>query len=377
MKSKVAKIVSVSLALVMLLMLMSGCAPAPPPTTPTVEETPTPTPTTITIVDQLGREVEIPKEINRIVMLPIPFHAVFWAVAGPGSGEKIVGMHPKSMIHFKSSILSVMAPEMGKASTDFVTSGFEVNIEELLKLKPDVVFQWAWMDKEIEKMERVGIPVIAVKYGTQEYLEGWIKIIGQMMGKEDRAAKLLAYHHETIEMVSARTTEIPREKRPKAICLYNVEKLRLTGKETYNQWWTEITGAVNPAEEEPGFYNVDMEQILAWDPDIIYITNFCETQPEDLLENRIEGQDWSRVSAVKTGRVYKIPMGEYRWAPPNAESHLMLKWLAQKHHPDLFADYDIEEEIKEFYSTFYGYELSDREVYKILHPRSMTPWEEW
>ena len=327
------------------------------------------------IVDQLGREVKIPKDVERIVVLPIPFHAVFYAIAG--SGEKIVGMHPTSMIHLKCSILSVMAPEMKKASTKFVKSGFEVNIEELLKLKPDVVFQWAWMNKEIEKMERVGIPVIAVKYGTQEYLEGWIKIIGQMLGKEKKSSELLAYHHKMINMISSRVAGIPKEKRPKVICLYNVEKLRLTGKKTYNQWWTDITGGTNPAEEKSGFYNVNMEQILAWNPDIIYITNFCETQPEDILENKIEGQDWSEVKAVKKGQVYKIPMGEYRWAPPNAESPLMLMWLAQKHQPELFADYDIGEEIKKFYSKFYHYELSDREVYKILHPKSMTPWEEW
>jgi iron complex transport system substrate-binding protein len=348
--------------------------PAPTPI-PTVEDTPAPAPTTITVVDQLGREVLVPKEPSRVVMLPIPFHAVFYAVAE--SGESIVGMHPTSMIHLENSILSVMAPEMMTASTDFVTSGFEVNIEELLKLEPDVVFQWAWMDDEIEKMERVGIPVIAVEYGTQQDLAGWIEIIGQVMGKEDRAAEILAYHNETIGMISERTVEIPVEDRPKSICLYNVKELQLTGTDTYNQWWTETAGGVNPAEVESGFYNVDMEQILDWDPDVIFITNFCETRPEDLLENKIEGQDWSQVNAVKNGRVYKIPMGEYRWAPPSVESHLMLKWLAQIQQPDLFADYEMEEEIIEFYSTFYGYQLSDMEVYKILNPRSLTPWEDW
>ena len=114
--------------------------------------------------------------------------------------------------------------------------------------------------------------------------------------------------------------------------------------------------------------NVSIEQILAWNPDIIYIGNFCETQPEEILENKIEGQDWSQVKAVKNGRIYKLPLGLYRWDPPSTDSALMLKWLAQKHYPELFSDYDIEEEIKNFYLRFYHYELSDEEVQKILHP---------
>ena len=49
-----------------------------------------------------------------------------------------------------------------------------------------------------------------------------------------------------------------------------------------------------------------MEQIYEWDPDIIYITNFSPYQPEDLINNTIEGNDWSSVKAVKEGKVYKF-----------------------------------------------------------------------
>ncbi len=41
--------------------------------------------------------------------------------------------------------------------------------------------------------------------------------------------------------------------------------------------------------------SVGVEQILAWNPEVIYITNFCETMLEDLYQNRIKGQDWSKV----------------------------------------------------------------------------------
>lgn len=75
----------------------------------------------------------------------------------------------------------------------------------------------------------------------------------------------------------------------------------------------DLTGGVNVAEDTISFSNVDMEQVLAWNPDIIYISNFAYGEyPEDILQNKIEGQDWKQINAVKSGKVYKIPMGEYR-----------------------------------------------------------------
>ena len=111
-----------------------------------------------------------------------------------------------------------------------------------------------------------------------------------------------------------------------------------------------------------------MEQILEWNPEVIFISNFTKHMPEDFYKNRIKGQEWSQVAAVKKGRVYKVPLGTYRWGPWNAESSLMLWWAAQKLHPELFNDYTIEGKIKDFYSNFYRYELSNEEVKLILNP---------
>ena len=105
---------------------------------------------------------------------------------------------------------------------------------------------------------------------------------------------------------------------------------------------------------------------MVWNPDIIYIGNFGPCNPQEILNNEIEGQDWSSISAVKNNRVYKVPLGGFRWTPPNQESPLMWKWLAEIQHPDLF-DYDLRQDMKDFYSEFYGYDLSEEQVDEILH----------
>lgn len=111
-----------------------------------------------------------------------------------------------------------------------------------------------------------------------------------------------------------------------------------------------------------------MEQIYEWDPDIIFITNFSPYLPEDFYNNSIDGHDWSSVSAVKNGKVYKFPLGMYRWFPPSSDAPLALMWLAQKIQPELFADIDMDAEIKSYFEEYYGVTLTDEDVQNIYNP---------
>ena len=111
-----------------------------------------------------------------------------------------------------------------------------------------------------------------------------------------------------------------------------------------------------------------MEQIYAWNPDMIFITNFSSVLPEYLYNNTIEGDDWSNVKAVQEGQVYKFPLGMYRWFPPSSDTPLALMWLAKTIQPELFADIDIDQEIKDYYVKYYNVELTDDDLQVIYNP---------
>ena len=90
---------------------------------------------------------------------------------------------------------------------------------------------------------------------------------------------------------------------------------------------------------------------------------------QDLYNNTaVDGHDWSGIKAVQNKRVYKIPLGMYYWFPPSSDSPLMLQWMAKQMHPDLFEDLDIEQEVREYYTQFYGIELTDEQLDLILNP---------
>jgi iron complex transport system substrate-binding protein len=335
---------------------------------------------TFTIKDTAGREVDIPLNLKRIVTAPVVMPNLIFAVEG--SGDKLVGMHPMSKSAWKNSILKVMAPGMAGASTGFIRGGFKMNIEEVLKLKPDLVFQVSFEPGDIEQLTKLGIPVIATHEkmkSLDDYLVKHITLVGKVLRKEKRADELINDFNTAKKTIQAKVASIPEKDRPKGLILFNVEKLLATGTGSFANFWLSSTGAENVARElktSPRGISVNMEQILLWNPEVIYITNFCPTQPDDLYQNKLPGQDWSEVSAVKNRRVYKIPLGEYRWYPPSGDSSLMLKWMAKKNHPRLFADYDMRGEIRRHFKKIYNYPITEAQIDRVLNPLATGSWNQ-
>lgn len=320
---------------------------------------------TRTITDMTGREVQIPAQVNKIAIIPIPWASVAYAL--DGTGDRIAGMHPSAKKLLNSSMLGELAPELYDVPTDFTNADFVVNIEELMKFKPDVVIQWADQEEEIKKIEAAGIPVLAINYGTAAELSGGITLMGELLGKEERAGEFIHEINATLDYIASHT---PAKSDDEKLTVFYIrdENLKTAGKNSFNDYSFEKTGVKNAAHDMPGqWVNANMEQVIGWNPDIIYIGNFCELQPADILENKVKGQDWSNIKAVKNGRVYKAPVGLYRWDPPSIESPLMLKWLAQTQYPDAFSDYSMIDEVKEFYKKFFNYDVSDEKAKEILH----------
>ena len=316
----------------------------------------------IVIKDQLGKTIELDGIPQRVATTIMPFPYIFYAVVG--NNDNLVGCNPSSMVAYENSALKYMYPELKNADTSFVDTSFVVNVEELLKLNPDVVFQWNYMDDEIAKMEEAGIKVVALQYGTLDDLETWIRIIGKMFQKENRAEELITYFNENVDEVTEKISTLSEDDYSNILILSDNLKVTGTG---FANYWVEKSGAINPAKDLSGeALNVNMEQIYEWNPSIIYIGNFTELQPSDLIDNKLEGQDWSVVDAVQNKQVYKIPIGGYRWDPPGIETPLMVKWLAKIQHPELFEDMDMYEEVSKFYKDVYNFELTDEMLDEIL-----------
>lgn len=329
-----------------------------------------------TIIDQNDREVVLPENIERIATGRIlPFPAVYFLATG--STDKIVGIHPASKSAAKTSMLGKMSPSILESETGFI-QGSDINVEELLKLETDVVFVYGDNGHKLDVYDAAGITSVGIRTmsiaqgNSVETLNSWLELLGAITDQEDRAMEIIDYGRLVEEDIQKKVAEV--EDKPKGLMIFTHTdgKAIVSGKGFFGNYWLKATGAIDVAENDIKIKApVDMEQIYAWNPEVLYITNFTELQPEDFYNNTIEGQDWSEVDAVKNKRVYKIPLGIYRWFPPSGDSPLMLQWLAQKNHPDVFT-YDMGQVMSDYYARYYGYQLTEEEINMILNPSDLS-----
>ncbi len=69
---------------------------------------------------------------------------------------------------------------------------------------------------------------------------------------------------------------------------------------------------------------------------------------------------------MKNGRCLLVPSAPLNWmgSPPGAQRYLGLIWLTAVLYPD-YCNYDVREEVKEFYSLFFHCELTDEQFDSI------------
>jgi iron complex transport system substrate-binding protein len=310
------------------------------------------------IVDMAGRTVEVPTEINRIAD-QFPAHNTVILLLG--AADKIVAAPQIWTIN--NFWFQKMVPNIKNASAPFESS--TVNEEELLAVKPDIVFTSSLAP--FEKMAEKGVPIIVLRTAEFNDLKGYVSLTAKILGTEDaknRAEKYCNYFDENINMVTAATADIPREKRVKVYYAAS-GPLNTEGNNTMVKEWMEIGGGINVAAEggvEGGFKDVSIEDVVTWNPDIIIVR---DAPFKDAILN---DKRWQETNAVKTGRVYISPKGVYTWCVRAPEEALNVLWVAKTFYPDRFSNLDIEKETKYFYETFFGYKLSDDEVDLILHP---------
>lgn len=331
----------------------------------------------ITVTDHLDNQVTVPADIERIAVVGVwPLPSVLTIFFN--SAEKIVGMPEASLTAAQNGLLGELYPEILNAKTDFI-NGDDVHLEELMLLEPDVVFYNAANPAVGEKLTNAGFAAVAVSVNKWDYdcietLNNWIELFSTMFPKDAKSDAVEKYSNEVYDLINERVSTLSDEQRARVFFIYQYTDTMLasSGAKFFGQWWCDAVGAVNVAQEltTDNSVEVNMEQVYAWNPDTIVVTNFTPAQPEDLMNNTIGNYDWSTVAAIQNGRVFKMPLGMYRSYTPGADTPVTLLWLAKSVYPELFEDIDITERARSYYKDVFGVELTDEQIASIFTPTS-------
>lgn len=316
------------------------------------------------ITDQLGRTVSVPANIDSAVVLQ---HQTLNIIVQLNAVDKVSGILSSWKRQLGPNYVN-LAPALENLPMPGDLS--EVNIESLLAIQPQVVFVTNYAPPDmIERIEKAGLPVIAVSLRedaeserakinpTMEdeetaYNNGLkigIRLIGDVLDRRKEAEELINYAFDHRKIVDDRIKDIAPDQR---IRTYMANpNLNTYGSGKYTGLMMIHAGAMNVAAATiEGAKQVSMEQVLAWNPDVIFVQ---ERYP-DVVDEINSSPVWQSVSAVKNGRVYLMPEYAKAWGYPQPEAIAIGElWMAKKLYPGRFADIDIQKEANDYYERFY------------------------
>ena len=208
-----------------------------------------------------------------------------------------------------------------------------------------------------ELAARTGIPVVVVP-GSDTTLDEkayeTLRVLGELFGLEERAEELTAYLDGVKEDLAARTASVPESERP-SVYVAGVSFKGVHGFEGTEAHYGpfELLNANNLADTtgQSGAFDIDPEQVLAWDPDVIFLDfNGMDLINEDYAKNP---DFYNALSAVKNGKVYS--QISFRSYASNLDTALADAYYAGSViYPEQFADVDPVEKAGEIFTTLLG-----------------------
>jgi iron complex transport system substrate-binding protein len=312
------------------------------------------------ITDAAGRVVTLPELVTRVAD---PWHANNALVVMLGGGDKLVATTAQAQ---RQPWLERLYPRIDQVPAAFGTMG-EVNLETLIGARPQVILMAydGSLPKWAAEVDAYHIPYVLMPNTSLAGLKTTARITGQVLGERESlvAEDYIRYFDANIRRVRAVTDRLPDAERPKVLHTASAGILTVDGRKSLIDDWIEVAGGVNAADVVGLGRPVTMEQVAAWNPDVIIVGSAPNGRNRQAI---LDDPRWRDIKAVKDGKVFVNPSGAYLWDRHGAEAALQVLWAAKTLHPDRFGDLDIEKETKAFYAKYFHHTLTDSEFRSII-----------
>ncbi|MBQ6586050.1 MAG: ABC transporter substrate-binding protein, partial [Coriobacteriales bacterium] len=286
-----------------------------------------------TIVDDGGRSVTIPALDTLERIYPTSSLAqIFLITMAPDLMAGSTTDYTDDELMFLPSCLRGL-PNLGTLS-----GKGELNFESILAADVQLIFSignaGSISEKDIDQantiQDQTGIPVVLID-AAMDNIGHCYTVLGDILGMSQRAKQLADYCDGVLKKIDAAVGGLKEDEK---VRLYYAEGS--TGLQTEPSGSTHAAAFVRagahivaevPEGSKMGMNEVSLENVIAWDPDVIIAWN------QDIrggAENIIRTDpDWASIKAVKDGRVYTMPNQPFAWCDrPGAVNRILgVQWI--------------------------------------------------
>ncbi|MBP7569684.1 MAG: ABC transporter substrate-binding protein [Acidobacteria bacterium] len=390
-------------AFLLVAILTAGCGAAEP------EAVGVPTGSQRAIIDMRGVEVRVPVPLTRVATVDDGFvesvmtrlGVIETLVAVGSSSQQRTWPYPRHDGSPQSTrpgdgmgTMRALHPWIAGLPCASRGSGAAVNYETIAAARPEVVIlrvgdctlgtSTEVVDRTTAVFQAAGIPVVLLRSPADyrgrglQTLRDEILVLGRLFGKEVEAAALAGELDEAERQIASRVASVPKPARPRALYLGLSSTARDSGGSAYvwgtgtaESWMLEhVAGARNAFQGAGARVLLNAEQLLALDPDVIFLPTSSGYHPPDELYGAPHYRELRMLRAVRQRRVFPLA-----WTPMNCARRLEypidLLIMAKAVHPGLFADLPAHEWVLRFYQR--TYRIGEEQAFGLRRAQ----WLEW
>ncbi|MBE6022585.1 MAG: hypothetical protein E7231_05020 [Cellulosilyticum sp.] len=324
----------------------------------------------IIVTDSYGREVEVPKNVKTIIPLGnAPRMTTYLGIA-----DRAVGIpqceSADSPIKAYAWISAPLWEDLPHVGNDALGAG-EWYAEQIVACSPQLIICTYTGDVADDIQSQTGIPTIAVTSPalfSDEYNDS-LRIIGEACGVSKRAETLIQYMKECLTDLENRTKDISDESKPTILAA----GATFSGSHSIDGVYANypvfkvlnVRDVAVGISEKSGGLLVDREQILEWNPDMI----FFDAGSMEMIEADydMDAAYFNQLKAVQNGELYQWPNSTWHYS--NVEIPLVTAYyVGAMLYPDAFNDVDFEAKASEIFDMFLG----EPDFLNVLEEHSVT-----
>lgn len=250
----------------------------------------------ITVTDMTGREVTLAGPVESVVVLMPSDCEILFEI---GAGDKVVGRG--SYCDYPETVKDVPV----------VKSGYELNVEEIIALQPQVVVmtKMGHTEEQVAQIDNAGIPVIVTDAQTIADTYDCIELLGKVTGTEEKAQAVIEDMKNRISAVAEKASDAGLTVYFESTPLEFGWGLYSAGNGSFMDEIGALCGLKNifgDVTDGGGWPVVNEEDVIAANPDLIVTIDSNGMGEQNAAEVIMTREAWKEMDAVKNGYVFVV-----------------------------------------------------------------------
>jgi len=316
-------------------------------------------PASVTVTDQAGKTVEIPQPVERVISAYGPVTSMVYAV--DAERALVAAGYLGANDPLGSTAMENIDPRFPDLISNDIFSQSTFDVEEAANRDPDLILANA-RSSWLETVGELDIPILLYDAESTELLKDAVLLTGEIFGPHAaaQAQAWVDYYDWVTDIIAEGTQDLSAEERPNVL-FTGTSPQRIASGEMYQSSLIGMAGGISASAALTGYWNdVNLEQIAAWNPDVIIVPPYGGATVEAITEDA----EWQILDAVQAGKVYQMPKLVAPWDTPAPDSVMGIIWLSQVLFPNR-VDLDCQAQAQYFFNTFYDYAIPAEELETI------------